>query len=204
MRGLSVRKGECMDDGVLRERMRPELSERLAAHIDRVVVLADELAVRHGLDVAQVRLAAQGHDLLRAVGDSELLERAAARGLEVTSVERAAPVLLHGPLAALELRERFEVADEVVLDAIWWHTTGHPDFSSEAWAMFMADKVEPSKVSRTSELGAIRDLAEESLERAALAYLDFRLREAVDRGWQVHPMSTLARNELLVRGVSEG
>ena len=45
----------------------------------------------------------------------------------------------------------------------------------------MADKVEPSKVSRTAELGAIRDLAEESLERAALAYLDFRLREAVER-----------------------
>jgi predicted HD superfamily hydrolase involved in NAD metabolism len=199
-----VREGEFVDDGALRERMMPELPERLAAHIDRVVVLADELAVRHGLDVAQVRLAAQGHDLLRAVPDRELLECAETRGLEVSSVERAAPVLLHGPLAALELRERFEVTDEVVLDAIWWHTTGHPEFSSEAWAMFMADKVEPSKVSRTPELGAIGELAEESLERAALAYLDFRLLEAVDRGWQVHPMSTLARNELLERGVAAG
>ena len=189
-----------MDDGALRERMALELPDGLVAHIDRVVALADELARRHELDVAEVRLAAQGHDLLRAVADAELLGRAEARGLELNSVERAAPVLLHGPLAALELRERFEVEDAAVLDAIWWHTTGHPEYSREAWAMFVADKVEPSKVSRTPALAVIRELAEESLEEAALAYLEFRLQEAIERRWQVHPMSTLARNALLARG----
>ncbi len=193
-----------MDDGALRSLMADELSERLMAHIDRVVLLAGELAERHGLDVARVRLAAQGHDLLRAVADAELVERAETRGLEISSVERAAPVLLHGPLAAIELRERFGVTDDVVLDAIWWHTTGHPAFSDEAWAMFMADKVEPSKVSRSPELAAVRELADESLEAAAVAYLDFRLSEAVDRGWQVHPMSILARNVLLSRGGAAG
>ena len=192
-----------MDDVALRVRMAPELPDGLVAHIDRVVALGEELARRHGLDVAQVRLAAQGHDLLRAVGDEELLARAEARGLELNSVERAAPVMLHGPLAALELRERFEMEDEAALHAVWWHTTGHPDYSGEAWAMFVADKVEPSKVSRTPELGVIRELAEESLEAAALAYLEFRLAEAIERRWQVHPMSTLARNALLARGVGE-
>lgn len=190
-----------MDDGELRARMAAELPDGLVAHIDRVVALGDELARRHGLDVAEVRLAAQGHDLLRAVADAELLERAEARGLELDPVERAAPVMLHGPLAALELRERFDVTDRSVLDAIWWHTTGHPDYSGEAWAMFVADKVEPAKVSRTPELGVIRELAEESLAAAALAYLEFRLRETIELGWQVHPMSTLARNGLLARGV---
>jgi predicted HD superfamily hydrolase involved in NAD metabolism len=189
-----------MDDGELRARMAAELPDGLVAHIDRVVTLGDELARRHGLDVAEVRLAAQGHDLLRAVADAELLERAEARGLELDPVERAAPLMLHGPLAALELRERFEVEDEAALDAIWWHTTGHPDYSCEAWAMFMADKVEPSKVSQTPELRVIRELAGESLEAAALVYLEFRLAEAIERGWQVHPMSTLARNALLARG----
>ena len=189
-----------MDDGMLRERMVVELPDGLVAHIDRVVSLADELARRHELDVATVRLAAQGHDLLRAVPDAELLERAEARGLELDPVERAAPVMLHGPLAALELRERFGVEDAEALEAVWWHTTGHAEYSREAWAMFVADKVEPSKVSRTPGLAAIRELAVESLEEAALAYLEFRLVEAIERRWQVHPMSTLARNALLARG----
>ena len=189
-----------MDDVALRVRMAPELPDGLLAHIDRVVALGEELARRHGLDVAQVRLAAQGHDLFRAMGDEELLARIEARGLELDSVERAVPLMLHGPLAALELRERFEVEDEVVLDAIWWHTTGHPGYSREAWAMFVADKVEPSKVSRRPALAVIRELAEESLEKAALACMEFRLQEAIECRWQVHPMSTLARNSLLARG----
>jgi len=189
-----------MDDVALRVRMAPELPDGLLAHIDRVVALGEELARRHGLDVATVRLAAQGHDLLRAVPDAELLECAEARGLELDPVERAAPVMLHGPLAALELQERFGVEDADALEAVWWHTTGHPEYSREAWAMFVADKVEPSKVSRTPGLAAIRELADESLEEATLAYLEFRLVEAVERRWQVHPMSTLARNALLARG----
>ena len=185
------------DDRALRERMLPELPPSMAAHIDRVVALADELARRHGLDVARVRLAAQGHDLLRAVPPAKLLQRAEARGLPIDPVERAAPVILHGPLAALELEERFGVDDQDVLHAIRWHTPGHPDYSREAWAMFVADKVEPDKVARTPALASIRTLADESLETAALAYLDFRLAEAVDKRVQVHPMATLSRNALI-------
>jgi HD superfamily phosphohydrolase YqeK len=112
-------------------------------------------------------------------------------------VERGAPVLLHGPLAALELEERFGLEDRAVLEAIRWHTPGHPDYPIEAWAMFIADKVEPEKVRRTPALQAICDLAEDSLERAALAYLDFRLAEAESRAEKVHPMAARARESLI-------
>lgn len=172
----------------------------MAAHIDRVVELADQLARRHLLDVAAVRLAAQGHDLLRSVPPAELLARAEARGLAIDPVERSAPVILHGPLGALELEERFALQDRGVLEAIRWHTTGHPDYTPEAWAMFVADKVEPAKVERLPALRAVRDLAEQSLEAAALAYLDLRVREALELRQQLHPMATLARNALVRRG----
>lgn len=193
-----------IDDHTLREQMLPELPASMAAHIDRVVTLADDLARRHNLDVAQTRLAAQGHDLLRAVPPADLLTRAEARGLEIDPVERSAPVMLHGPLGALDLEERFNLTDPVVLHAIRWHTSGHPDYPLEAWAMFVADKVEPSKIARTPALAPIRDLANESLEAAALAYLDFRVTEALVLGQQIHPMATLARNGLLRAGFSAG
>lgn len=186
-----------IDDHTLRERMLPELPASMAAHVDRVVQLADDLARRHSLDVASVRLAAQGHDLLRAVPPADLLAHAEARALPIDPVERAAPVMLHGPLGALELEERLGLEDPDVLHAIWWHTSGHPDYSREAWAMFVADKVEPSKVQRTPALAPIRALADESLEVAALAYLDFRVEEALSLQRQTHPQATLARNALL-------
>jgi len=162
----------------LRARMAPELPPRMLKHIDRVVAIADELARAHGLDVARARLMAQGHDLVRAVPPEELLRRAEARGLEIDPVERDEPVILHGPIGALELAERFDVTDAEVLFAIRWHTPGHPDYTPEAWAMFIADKVDPHKVERWPALAEVRDLAAESLERAALRYLDLRVEEA--------------------------
>jgi predicted HD superfamily hydrolase involved in NAD metabolism len=192
-----------MNDRDLRDRMSPGLPPGLIGHIDRVVVLASRLAGRNGLDAARVRLAAQGHDLLRAVPPDELLARAEARGLEIDPVERGEPVLLHGPLGAIELAERFGIADERVLQAVYWHTTGHPDFDREAWAMFVADKVEPDKVRRRPELRPVEEVAETSLEAAALAYLDQLVRDAVEQRWQLHPMANLARNALLARTGSQ-
>jgi len=193
------------DDRSLRERMANTegLPAGLLAHIDRVVALTGQIASLHGLDVPLARLMAQGHDLLRALPDAELLARAHARGLTVDPVERAVPVILHGPLGALELRERFGVVDARVFEAIWWHTTGHPDYGPEAWAMFVADKVEPEKVERWPALQGVLDAAlgtdgmAPSLHRAALRYLDLRLEEAVREGQQVHPAATLTRNHLL-------
>lgn len=194
-----------LDDQALRAGMAAEIPAGLLAHIDRVVALTDRLAALHGLDLPLARMMAQGHDLLRAVPDAELLARAEARGLPVDPVERDVPVILHGPLGALELRERFAVDDPRILDAIWWHTTGHPDYPPEAWAMFIADKVEPHKVERWPALQAVLDAAlgadgrAASLERAALVYLDLRQEEAVREHLQVHPMATLTRNHLLRR-----
>ena len=186
-------------DVELRARMTPELPAGLLAHIDRVVELADRIARAHGLDVARARLMAQAHDLVRAVDGAELLRRAEAYGLAIDPVERDEPVILHGPVGAIELRERLGVTDAGVLFAVHWHTTGHPDYDAESWAMFLADKVDPHKVERWPALAAVRDLAETSLEAAALRYLDLRLGEAVERRWSVHPMATLTRNALLRR-----
>ncbi|MGE3857928.1 MAG: bis(5'-nucleosyl)-tetraphosphatase (symmetrical) YqeK [Dehalococcoidia bacterium] len=193
------RPADPAPDLELRARMASELPPGMLAHIDRVVAIADELARAHGLDVARTRLMAQGHDLVRAVPAAELLRRAEARGIAIDPVERDEPVILHGPIGALELAERFEVTDAEVLFAIRWHTPGHPDYSPEAWAMFIADKVDPHKVERWPALAEVRTLAETSLEAAALRYLDLRLEEAVERRWSVHPMATVTRNALLRR-----
>ncbi|MYI81838.1 MAG: HD domain-containing protein [Chloroflexi bacterium] len=186
----------------LRERMAAELPDFMIAHIDRVVAEAEPLARRHGADVERTLLAAQGHDLLRALTDAEWLARAEARGLALLPVERARPVLLHGPLGALELAERFGVDDALVLHAVHWHTTGDPAFGPEAWAMFVADKIEPAKLARRPELQRVIDLAEESLEAAALAYLELEADRSEREGFELHPHAIETR-EALVAAVQQ-
>lgn len=180
----------------LRILMATELPTGLLEHIDRVVAVTAELACRHGLDERRALLAAQGHDLLRAMAPEALLEAAALRGLEVTDLEREHPVLLHGPLGAIELGRRGWVDDAEVLDTIYWHTTGHPDYGPLAWAVFVADKVEPEKMLHWPALQAVADLAEDSLEEAALLYLDLNREQAARRGWTVHPVAEETRDVL--------
>lgn len=184
----------------LRARLVEECPPRLVAHMDRVVAVADALATRWDLDVPLARLMAQAHDLVRHLSDDEWLRRAEAYRIPVDAVERAAPVLLHGPIGAYELRERLGVTDERVLHAVRWHTPGHPDYTPEAWAMYIADKVEPNKARKWKPLNNVHRLAlETSLEAAALKYLDLRLKEAAREGYLLQPQAVLTRNHLLAR-----
>ena len=176
------------DHTALRALMAPELPEGLVAHIDRVVTLAQTLARRHGADEARTMLAAQGHDIVRHWGDARWLAEAEARGLDVLNVERAEPVLLHGPLGAALLKERGWLTDRALLDAIRYHTTGHPAYAPEAWAMFVADKIEPHKVARRPDLTVVVTAAERSLESAALAYLELMEEQGRRSGWAIHPL----------------
>src|SRR5688572_30012387 len=102
----------------LRAQLVDELPRKLLHHVDRVVKIADALATRHELDVSLARLMAQAHDIARAVPPPELLARAEMAGLPIEPVERAEPLLLHGPVGAHELRSRLGVEDERVLHAV--------------------------------------------------------------------------------------
>jgi predicted HD superfamily hydrolase involved in NAD metabolism len=177
------------DRDALRALMARELPDNLLAHIDRVVALARELAQRHGADAGRAALIAQAHDLTRAWGDVTWLAEAERRALPILAVERAAPVLLHGPLGASVLRERGWIVDVDVLHAVRHHTTGHPDYTPEAWAMFVADKVEPQKLARRPTLQRVVDAAQRSLQAGALAYLDLELADRRDEGVEPHPLA---------------
>lgn len=184
----------------LRRRIVEECPPGLVAHMDRVVAVAEDLARRWGLDVALARYMAQAHDVVRHLTDEEWLARAEAFGIRPSEVERAAPVLLHGPVGAEELRRRFGVTDERVLHAVRWHTPGHPDYVPEAWATFIADKVEPHKVERWDALREVHRLAlEVGLEAAALRYVELRMEEGLREGYLLQPELLATRNALLAR-----
>ncbi|MEZ4553979.1 MAG: HD domain-containing protein [Dehalococcoidia bacterium] len=187
------------DHVALRVLMAPDLPSALVEHIDRVVSVAGELARIHRLDERRVLLAAQGHDVLRGLSPEALLEAAAVRGLEVGEFERAEPVILHGPLGAIELEARGWMDDRELLDAIRWHTTGHPDYGPIAWAMFVADKVEPAKIERWPALDAVAEAMEHSLEGAALLYLDLLHERLEGEGKASHPLAEQTRQALRER-----
>jgi predicted HD superfamily hydrolase involved in NAD metabolism len=173
-----------------------ELPNGLREHVLRVVAGAQRLARRHGIDEERATVAALGHDLLRAAPPNELLARAEAAELELLPVERESPVLLHGPLSALVMAERFGVDDADVLDAARYHTTARAGMSQLERLLFVADKIEPTKVEGRPALAEASLLAEESLLLATRRLLEAQAEVAQRRGWQLHPNSVAALAEL--------
>jgi predicted HD superfamily hydrolase involved in NAD metabolism len=184
----------------IEERLRAALAkapEGLAAHVLRVVDEATRLAALHDIDAEAAKIAALGHDLLRAHSDERLLTIAAEQGYPLDDVDRIEPILMHGPLAVPILREQYGVVDADVLGAVAAHTTAAPHMTPLQKLLFVADKIEPHKVEKRAPIQRVRELADHDLDGALRAYLDFHILIALDERWPLHPNTIAARNELV-------
>jgi predicted HD superfamily hydrolase involved in NAD metabolism len=171
----------------------------LAEHVVRVLDEASRLAGVHGIDKQAVRIAALGHDLMRALNNERLLGIAADQSYATEDADRMDPILMHGPLAVAVLREQYKVLDADILGAVAYHTTAHAGMTPLQKLIFIADKIEPWKRARNDALDRVAELAETDLDAAMLVYLNQMLEQAVEAGWPLHPNTVAARNELLAR-----
>ncbi len=174
-----------------------ELPAALRDHVLRVVTEARRLAHQHGVDEDRAVIAALGHDLYRAHVEGKLLAEAEVAGLSVSSEERSHPILLHGPLGALDMAGRFGIADEEVLAAARYHTNARAGMGVLEKLIFVADKIEPEKARAVPAFVEARAVADQDLDSALRLILEHQITRALDRGWPLHPDTVAARNELL-------
>ncbi len=170
----------------------------LREHVLRVVEESARLARLHGIDEERATIAALGHDLARGCSPEELLREAEALGIEAGPIERAEPILLHGPIGARWMAARYGIADADALAAARYHTTARAGMSALERLIFVADKIEPYKARGDTALAEARELADASIDPALRVILDRQVTRAVERGWPLHPDTVAARNELLV------
>ena len=185
-----------MDSAAVQRRV-DRLPAGLQAHIHRVVEIARELAVCHGIDQEQAALAALAHDVARAMTDGELLRRAAGMGLPIGVVERRVPILLHGPVGAEILQQAAGLTDISIYKAVYWHTTANPDLDELGKVVFIADKLDPAKIDSYPYLPQIRQMAFQDLDRSILHFLTRQAMDRLNRGELVHPVMVETRNALL-------
>ena len=185
------------------------LPPKLLGHTARVVSEARRLGALYDLhqneiDLDRLAAAAWGHDLYRAHDDAALLQLAAQWALPVSDVERAAPILLHGPVAAIIAEREWGIDDAEILDAIRWHTTAHPNFGSLGVTLFLADKLEPAKVAADPGLRPAQALAKIDPDAALVEFLERRTTRQLQSGEPVHPLSLETRNAALFRLAARG
>ena len=147
---------------------RSRLSAHRALHIRDVAVEARRLAVRYGYDPRKAYLAGYLHDCAKGFSEEDNHRYIEKYGINVTKEELSlGNNLVHSKVGAYFAKEHFEVDDQEIFDAIYYHTVGRPAMSMLEKIIYTSDFIEPGRsMDSLVPLKKLRSLAYEDIDRA--------------------------------------
>ncbi len=166
-----------------------DLSTKRYDHVIRVVETAKNIAQVYNVDQEKVEVAALAHDITKEKSLSWQLEFLKKYQIIDEFILNTEPVM-HSITGAYYLQEKYQVTDTQILNAIMYHTLGHPQMDEVAMVLYIADYIEPARTQ--PGVDKLRKLVggEELLEIAKrIAKMEISYLTSVSK--QVHP-DTLA------------
>lgn len=149
------------------------------------------LAEKHGLNPEQAELAGLLHDCAKCLPLSQQQAIAREHRLLLDKETLQSESILHGYAGAALAESEYGVKDVSVLAAIRCHTTGKVGMLPLDMAVYLADKIEPSRRSYPA-LEEVRTMAETDLLAATIRSLRSTLDYVAQRGGTTHPATRRA------------
>ena len=115
--------------------------------------------------IKKAEIAGLLHDCAKCMDNDKKLKICDQNNIPYSEFEAEHPYLLHGKVGAYIAQVKFGINDDDILQAITWHTTGHPNMSLLEKIVFIADYIEPGR-RPIPELDEIRQLAFIDIDRA--------------------------------------
>ena len=148
----------------IEESLAKELTQNRYRHTLGVMYTACCLAMRHGADMDQARMAGLLHDCAKCIPNKKKVDMCKKKHIPVTDFEIEHPILLHAKLGRYLAADQYGVQDPAVLSAIEWHTTGKPAMELLEKIIYIADYIEPGR-DKAPRLPEIRLMAFTDLDR---------------------------------------
>lgn len=101
-----------------------KLSDKRKKHILSTMKMAKLLSIKYGADCEKAVVAALFHDIAR---EDDLDDKVRKYGLDPRYIGKAN--LSHSKVAAIEVRQKYGIEDEDIINAISYHTTGRAGMS---------------------------------------------------------------------------
>jgi nicotinate-nucleotide adenylyltransferase len=160
----------------IQDEARANLNLTRFLHSRQVALMCYDLCLRFkvsypSLDPELGYLSGIAHDLCKLFPDEDQFRLAKEYGVEITNLEKEKPSLLHGKACAAFLKERFKIQDNDLIEAIAWHTEGQRDMGPLAKVLYIADKMEVSRI-KVEPASRTRILANDTLDKILLAVLE--------------------------------
>lgn len=175
--------------------IRAGMPERRYRHVLGVARAAEKLAARHGASSYAARIAGLLHDVARQWAPAELLSYARERGMSISPIEAAEPLLLHARIGAEIARHRFGVDDDEILRAIANHTVARPRMSVLEKCVYLADGIEPTRT--YADRAAIAELAMRDLDAAFFVSVRSSIRYLLENAVPIAPETIEVYNAMV-------
>ena len=185
-----MKKPEQYDLKHLRKEVKKVQDSKRYEHTLGVEYTAAALAMRYSADLVKAQIAGLLHDCAKCISDQEKLSICKKYKILVTESEQKAPFLLHAKVGAYLAQNKYGVEDQDILNAITYHTTGRANMSLLEKIVFVADYIEPGRKHATN-LGEIRLLAFQDLDKALIRILEDTLSYLEDSGGEVDPATEM-------------
>jgi len=174
------------------------LPDPLKKHIQRTRKLGLEISAKYDVDSELVDISILGHDIARNLDDIALIVEAKKLRINIDEIEKKAPVLLHGPIAATWISNNFlNQIDERIIEAIYFHTTGRANMSDVSKVTFLADKLDPEKIKRRPSLQEVKSHIDISLDQAILKFIELQINFSNMNNWDIPKMLLEFRDSLI-------
>lgn len=181
-----------MNEQQAKQLIKDQLTPERYEHSLRVADTAKMLALRYHVSIDQAILAGILHDYAKCQHRDQLYEQIIAYDLPQQLLQYHHE-LWHGPVAAKVLETKFQLADEEILNAIYYHTTGRAGMSLLEVIIFVADYIEPERTIPGME--EVRCLAKDNIYLAARKAIQNTIMYLMKQDATIHPDSFFAYNE---------
>lgn len=176
--------------------LKENLKPKRYIHTLGVVSTAKELAKLNGVDEDKAELAALCHDVAKNLTPEELMNIIKKNNIELTMDEKKTPELWHEIVSDILAKEKFNIDDKEVLEAMRWHTTGKENMSTLDKIIYIADMIEPSRTYDGVE--EIRQKVLENLDEGVLMGMDHTIKYLLSREQLIDLNTVKARNYLIL------
>lgn len=166
-------------------------------HVLGVKEAAVRLAEIYGEDKEKAKLAALIHDCAKKMSDTEILKLVEEDGYTPDWIEKESPQLLHGRAAAVIAKKQMGISDNLILDAVTYHTTGKVEMSLLDKIVYIADYIEPGRDFPGVE--ELRKKAVKNIDKALLMALENTIKYVIEKKQLLHINTIDARNYLLLK-----
>lgn len=151
------------------------------------------LAMKYEEDLEKAELAGLLHDCAKELPEKKMIKICRNHGEKISKMEFEQPFLLHGKAGACIAKDKFGIEDDVILNAIRYHTTGRPAMTLLEKIVFVADYIEPNR-KKADRLPELRRLAFENLDETVLQILEQTLDYLEKTGKQIDRHTMITRD----------